>query len=555
VTQSSASTTATTTRGDESVSDLVASSRFARLARRGGGGSSSSAGRVGTIALMVVSLIVAGITRQIAVGFQESHSPTARHTTASSGSLAGMDSYALALLLGGLRGPLVMILWSSSESQKIDRDLEGIDTKIEWIRRLQPEFDPVHIFQIWNKAYNLSVQMVGLSNKYTTILDAVDYGRNVDAERPDNLNIIKEIGRIYSEKLGSAIPERTYFRERVRRETRHREQRAGAAQRNQPGFQRLAHEPMLDARGNILPQFLQVKFPINPAAPAIEQYDGSDLQFLKRYEPFPYGISPLALGYNYHKRGQVLLATRKQLWTHLTDSVIDSQPAIVLKLWAEEELERGRRLEAKAFGAKLPPERIDQELATADITLDTPVADEAVLGELLHCYSRCADVSRDAAVEYERHLSKPEFITKRTMYASHIDTVLTYGSMAAGDRDFLLARQASGDERTKLLDSASRHYHDAIRHSGLTALRYFTSDELAEAVMPKGVTRTNIGTGGVGEITSAVTEEDILRMLSAIRAIVDARNDPEDANSKEDRLEFENYINRALRRLAQTQPR
>jgi energy-coupling factor transporter ATP-binding protein EcfA2 len=63
------------------------------------------------------------------------------------------------VVLGGLRGPLVMILWTSSEGQKAERELEDFDTKVEWIRLLQPEFDSVHIFQVWNKAYNISVQM------------------------------------------------------------------------------------------------------------------------------------------------------------------------------------------------------------------------------------------------------------------------------------------------------------------------------------------------------------------------------------------------------------
>ena len=70
-----------------------------------------------------------------------------------------------------------------ARSQKIDRDLEDFDTKIEWIRLLQPEFDTVHIFQIWNKAYNISVLMASPANKYTTILDAVDYARSVDQEQ------------------------------------------------------------------------------------------------------------------------------------------------------------------------------------------------------------------------------------------------------------------------------------------------------------------------------------------------------------------------------------
>ena len=295
--------------------------------RRGRGG------RTATVAVLIVSLVGAMLTRTAAVRFQENSSPNLKRTTGSRTSLAGMDSYALALLLGGLRGPLVMVLWAQSESQKADRDLEGIDTQIEWIRRLQPEFDTVHVFQMWNKAYNLSVQMVGLSNKYTVILDAVDYGYNIDDERPDNLNILKELGRVYADKLGNSNPEKHYYRERVRRETRHREQQAGAAKRGEPGFQRLAHDEMLDANGNVLPELLKPRRAVLAAGG--DTYDGSRLQFLKQYEPFPYGLSPYALGYNFNKRAQVLMSTLKQKPIQLSESVTDSQPGLTLKGWAE----------------------------------------------------------------------------------------------------------------------------------------------------------------------------------------------------------------------------
>src|SRR5439155_20618812 len=133
-------------------------------------------------------------------------------------SLANMNSFALALLLGGLRGPLVMVLWTSSESQKNEKDIEGFDTKVEWIRLLQPEFDTVHIFQVWNKAYNISVQMASLANKYATILDAIDYAQRVEAGRPNNINMVYAIAGIYFDKLGSSS-EKPYYRKRVREET------------------------------------------------------------------------------------------------------------------------------------------------------------------------------------------------------------------------------------------------------------------------------------------------------------------------------------------------
>ena len=111
--------------------------------------------------------------------------------------MSNMSSDAIALATGWMRGPLVMMLWISSESQKADKNLEDFDTKVEWIRMLQPEFDSVHMFQIWNKAYNISVQMASLANKYTTILDALDYADKVNRQRPNDINIIVAVADIY----------------------------------------------------------------------------------------------------------------------------------------------------------------------------------------------------------------------------------------------------------------------------------------------------------------------------------------------------------------------
>ncbi len=144
--------------------------------------------------------------------------PLPRPVASSDSGLSSMPSFATALLLGGLRGPLVMILWTSSETQKQQHDLQDFDTKVEWIRLLQPEFDTVHLFQIWNKAYNISVQMASLRNKYTTILDAIDYGQKVERERPDDINIITAVAQLYGDKLGTS-QEHVYYRSRIRRES------------------------------------------------------------------------------------------------------------------------------------------------------------------------------------------------------------------------------------------------------------------------------------------------------------------------------------------------
>ena len=275
------------------------------------------------VSILIIALIGSGLTRQLA--------DTVRGepivASASNGSsLSGMDSYALALLLGGLRGPLVMFLWSTSESQKSENDLEDFDSKVEWIRLLQPEFDTVHIFQIWNKAYNISVKMTNMGNKYSTILDALDYAHNVDWEKPNDINIISAIGGIYFDKLGGSA-EKVYYRRRVRAETLPHATDTALRGRD-AGVRRTQLDPILDKDFNILPELYKPKLDkplVDPKNPQ-DVYDGSELQFLPQFNPYPYGVSPLALAFNYHRRAQLLQSLGGQRHAQLSDLVIDSRP-------------------------------------------------------------------------------------------------------------------------------------------------------------------------------------------------------------------------------------
>jgi hypothetical protein len=168
------------------------------------------------VVLLLAALLATALSRHFAVG--KRRTLVTKVAGGDSQSLSRMSSFSLALLLGGLRGPLAMILWTSSEAQKSEKNLEDIDTKIELIRMLQAEFDSVHLFQIWNKGYNLSVQMANLPNKYATILDAIEYGRAAERERRDNINLLFAIGDLMFSKLGEA-QEKNYYRTRVRDET------------------------------------------------------------------------------------------------------------------------------------------------------------------------------------------------------------------------------------------------------------------------------------------------------------------------------------------------
>src|SRR5688500_2000528 len=278
-------------------------------------------GRVAIVVVLIVSLVLAGLTRDWARSLRAS-GPTGAGPAGST-SLANMNSFALALLLGGLRGPLVMFLWTQSETLKHEKNLEDFDTYVEWIRLLQPEFDTVHIFQVWNKAYNISVQMASWANKYTTILDAIEYAKRVLSERPGNINMVYNIASIYFDKLGNAA-EKDYYKKRVREESLPHQSRQRLA-RTDPGWRRTDFDASLDAKGFILPELLKPKTPRPADLPADSLWnDGSELQYLAKYQPFPYGLSTMGFAYNYHKQAQVLQEVGKQRHANLSELVVDS---------------------------------------------------------------------------------------------------------------------------------------------------------------------------------------------------------------------------------------
>ena len=289
------------------------------------------------IALMlIVALLASGAMQTIA---RRRHDQLVPRTTAS--RLSGIDTFTLGLVLGGLRGPLVMVLWTSTENQKTDRDMEDIDTKLNLIRMLEPDFDSVFIYQEWNKAYNLSAMMAGIPNKYSCVLGAIKMGREADAERQGNVSILAEIGSLYFEKLGHAA-EHEQYEAFMRHDTfPHRIVRL-----SNPNADPVEHDVVLDENGMILPEFLQPRN--KPLSNAPDAYNGAELQYLARYSTpemggFRYGMPPRAMGFNYYRRAAQIMHETGREHAQLSKSVIDSRPAVCLKLWAESEMERARR--------------------------------------------------------------------------------------------------------------------------------------------------------------------------------------------------------------------
>lgn len=364
-----------------------------------------------------------------------------------SATLGQLNSFALGLLLGGLRGPLVMALWSSSEGQKTERDLEDFDTKVELIRLLQPQFDSVHLYQIWNKAYNVSVEMANLASKYTAILDAVDYGRKVLAERPANIDLETQLGEIFNNKLGGS-QEADYYKLRIHEETqadqpvvkitfsigrepefRDASRRAGVSPRrllirhtedptklmaavrrdvadglrplfsgDDVSYEQLAPrqvgargvsgplrlEPMLDGQGNLLPALVTPRRSPQGRDPGT-YLDGSSAQFLRDYAPFPEGVSPHALAYNHFMTAYVLQMHAGQRHMQAAEASVQANPGRALRSWALAAFVEARLLEAEGFGRDVSPPGEDGELQ-AELereVADVPLDSEPVSPELL----------------------------------------------------------------------------------------------------------------------------------------------------------------------------
>lgn len=514
-------------------------------------------GRVGTVVALIIGLILAGVTRTWSIALQDYYASTGPYAAgadqpaaSTSTSLGNMDSFLLALLLGGLRGPLVMFLWVSSESQKNERDLEDFDTKVELIRLLQPEFVTVHIFQMWNKAYNISAQLASLPNKYAAILDAIQYGRNVDATRPNELNILLAIGGLYSQKLGETPNDREYYIKRVREETQYRPPSPNQRQGGSP----YRHASLLDPQGNLLPALVKPKrtrpddliakafvpgddlenfraaaakagvalpasvasaapgadqtIPLpqgaldriraiyNPQTPTTTHYidadfnDGAAFQYLAPYQPYPYGVSPLAIGYDYAKRGQVLMVTTGQKPIQMSQGAVDSRPGLELKAWSEETWQRAIEDELKAFGREVPSLREQMELPTAMLPLDEKPRDPALIDRALFFYDRTARLANAAITEYHRHLASSEdYLMRFSDYSSHLETLTAEWHLCRADHAYLEAmRLPDGPQRIEALRRAAVDYRHANNWYQYMDLRYY----VPAAAYPPGVDREKL---------------------------------------------------------------
>ena len=365
------------------------------------------------IVMALLFLALAGLTRTLAAWAKERATPVALRTTAGGDATAGLDSFALGLLLGGLRGPLVMALWTDLSASETGRQVDDLDTKIELIRLLQPQFDSVHVLLIRKKAYDRSTELANAAGRYAAVLDAVEYADSVNRDRPNNIDIETTLGQIYANRIGGG-EEKEYLSRRVHEETQARQPvvriefdagreqqlreaalKAGVTREAlvlrpaekagrlvtllqekdaiatldrfagddvtsttlQPADEASAGRPqrlppMLTPEGELLPELTAAtrEPPAGATAGDNTYLDGSQFQFLDELGPFPEGLSPFALAYEHFRKARVLQEYAGQRHVDAGEMSVNVNPGRALRDWAVEAFEEGRQFEAEGYG-------------------------------------------------------------------------------------------------------------------------------------------------------------------------------------------------------------
>ncbi|MBA4066923.1 MAG: hypothetical protein C0501_25095 [Isosphaera sp.] len=88
--------------------------------------------------------------------------------------VADLEGSAFNIALLGSRGVLVAILWNRAIEKQKRNDFHALDEIVQKVTKLQPHFITPWVFQSWNIAYNVSVEMQGSGDMYYYIARGID---------------------------------------------------------------------------------------------------------------------------------------------------------------------------------------------------------------------------------------------------------------------------------------------------------------------------------------------------------------------------------------------
>jgi hypothetical protein len=99
-----------------------------------------------------------------------------------------LSGAAVRLLLTGSRGIVVCGLWISAQEKQKRQEWNELDLTVKSVLKLQPHFIIPWLFQSWNLAYNVSVQMDNLNDMYYYIARGIGLlaeGESINRNSPD----------------------------------------------------------------------------------------------------------------------------------------------------------------------------------------------------------------------------------------------------------------------------------------------------------------------------------------------------------------------------------
>jgi hypothetical protein len=342
--------------------------------------------------------IVAGVVLMTAAQLLQSLVLTPQRAQLVQEDESSMQSLAVTfprLTLGGFRGILSTALWLQAEDDKEARRWYELETKYDLIATLQPYFATVYIFHAWNQAYNLSAQWHDVDTKYKWVLDGLAYLYGGERYVPRNPDIgLAEAQEMYYLKLGGSF-ERTFYRAHWRSDLTRLHELKDAKLDSGSATDALQHVANFAAR----PEF-KIQLMPDPSGASKELGYGVQVtdpnlfthrQDGKRPEdpvPFRYGMSPYYFAY------QAFLRTLTFGEPSMTGMrVLESEPAMSLRLWCRDDLYYSMDLMNQLFNANTPA------------LLDPKVMPQKV-AEVHDCYRNVQMIAPRSVELFQEHLAK-----------------------------------------------------------------------------------------------------------------------------------------------------
>ncbi len=115
---------------------------------------------------------------------------------------ADVSGSAMRLALLGSRGVVVTGLWLSAIDKQKRNDFHELEQRVQAVTRLQPNFITPWIFQSWNIAYNVSVEMHGSGDMYYYIVRGIQLLAEGERRNKRSPDMRYQIAFYYQNKFG-----------------------------------------------------------------------------------------------------------------------------------------------------------------------------------------------------------------------------------------------------------------------------------------------------------------------------------------------------------------